>query len=489
MHTMPIIKASLSSARILFRISLALLSVQGWVGCDGDPHEWGERTFEIVNGQLHDGPNDHPAVGRLNIGSAYCTATLVGQKTVLTAAHCLFPGNTHYFLTASASYKAQSVTRHPNYDPNNTIFSLTGYDIGVVMLEEAPGITPATLSTVAPTIGMSVTLIGFGRSQKGANDQGVKRIAYNTVAKLENIDLMTYLGSGGSTGNLCDGDSGGPSLTDHGGKEILIGVHSLLKSTGTCGLDGSDTRVDLYKSWLETTSGGDIQFEGTTNPTPDSGPTPDTGPAPDSGLPPDSGPKLDTGTTPSDTEAPKVSITQPATGIVKSQLTVEISATDNVQIKEVILSIDNQEIASRSAPPFSFSVNLPSGTHLITAFAIDTSGNKGSAMVSVTVEGTPNDGSSSPTGNPTPSPMDSGIPSQDSSTFNPTPQDFGETNPSNSDSDIQTETPQHHGIGPDTHALQGSCSVGNSTSKNTSANWLGILFAFLFLVSRRKRAR
>lgn len=90
-----------------------------------------------------------------------------------------------------------------------------------------------------------------------------------------------------------------------------------------------------------------------------------------------------------DTESPTVTITSPANNSVISgtQTTISISATDNVNVSKVELTIDNKLVATLNTKPFSYKWNtrkVSSGVHTISAKAYDPSGNSSSTSIIVT---------------------------------------------------------------------------------------------------------
>ncbi len=91
----------------------------------------------------------------------------------------------------------------------------------------------------------------------------------------------------------------------------------------------------------------------------------------------------------SDTQAPAVSITAPASGAtVSGTATVLVSATDNVGVTGVSLYVDGSLVSTDSTAPYSFSWNTTSagnGAHTLEATAVDAAGNSASHSVSVTV--------------------------------------------------------------------------------------------------------
>ena len=88
-----------------------------------------------------------------------------------------------------------------------------------------------------------------------------------------------------------------------------------------------------------------------------------------------------------DTTPPVVKILSPASGSrVSGSVTVSVSATDNVALASVSLSIDGSTVATSNSGSISYKWNtrkVPSGTHTISAVARDTSGNQATTSIQV----------------------------------------------------------------------------------------------------------
>jgi hypothetical protein len=101
---------------------------------------------------------------------------------------------------------------------------------------------------------------------------------------------------------------------------------------------------------------------------------------------------------PADTTAPSVSITSPSNGAtVSGTISVTSSASDNVGVSSVSLTVDGTAVGSDNSSPYSFSVNTASygnGTHNLVVTATDTAGNHSASTVTVTVSNS--SGSSDP---------------------------------------------------------------------------------------------
>ena len=231
-----------------------------------------------------------------------CTATLVGCRTVLTAAHCLFPthnlGQTYPCSTPTAQWPANSAcdqtrgvlkkTRvwlvlncadltkcdlsaaggnvyvsvgalqiHPRYDT----WADTP-DLGLFRIAKWPGVVPSSLTSTVPTAGLDITLVGFGRAQVG-QPHSTKRIATNVIDEVTATHAGIPHGTG-SRGSGCYGDSGGPSFAAIGGREQQIGVFSWMRWIYPNGVKqcGRSYHARLDLAWIRQAAGGDVRIDG-----------------------------------------------------------------------------------------------------------------------------------------------------------------------------------------------------------------------------------
>lgn len=204
---------------------------------DGDADEAPNLSPFITDGELDSG---HPAVGTLQSGGSGCSATLVGDCKVLTAAHCVGASSATFRL-GSVRYSSSRIVRHPAYRGGSN-------DIALVLLaQRVTDVAPLRINTDPVRVGQAITLVGFGRPDGSSDQFGTKRMGENTI---DTVAQTTFVFSGSS--NVCEGDSGGPSLVVVGGEERVAGVHS--QRIGACGNGGRDTRVDAYRSWIEAES-------------------------------------------------------------------------------------------------------------------------------------------------------------------------------------------------------------------------------------------
>lgn len=197
----------------------------------------------IVNGST---TSKFPAVGSMvaisgSQGGSFCSGTLVTQKWVITAAHCVEAADDYwksgwdvYFVFASDVYNESSwqdyaevkrAIAHPSYNTSSL-----EHDLGLLELKtNITSITPMPVNRSAPTGSWSskdVTYVGFGITADDRNDGGVKRTVDVPFYSYDETVIYTYSGDSGNVQNICSGDSGGAALMTLGGTQKLVGANS-----------------------------------------------------------------------------------------------------------------------------------------------------------------------------------------------------------------------------------------------------------------------
>lgn len=240
----------------------------------------GERvSVRIVNGSLSFGD---PSVGALLRGGqadsavTWCSGTLVGCRTFVTAAHCVCdlygsacqsgpaapdPGEWLVFLQHAGLIAVESIAVHPG-------FSFPQDDVAVVRLAaEATGVAPSPLAAADPPLGTDATIVGFGRSGGGADDYGLKRRGAVVTAACAGgspdgllcWDFESPIGPPGTDSNTCNGDSGGPLFAGEAGTQVLAGITSGGSSDDCLPADESyDTSVAFQRGFIEGVAGADL---------------------------------------------------------------------------------------------------------------------------------------------------------------------------------------------------------------------------------------
>jgi V8-like Glu-specific endopeptidase len=188
-----------------------------------------------------------------------CTATLIGARTLLTAAHCVDPkilGATSVQIWAHNKTSMSQVSQqdlipvvetrmHPSWNTQTL-----GHDIAMVLLQRAPtGVTPKPWNTTSLSgqTGKALRAIGYGTT--GPNDTSQNNTRREVALTIRQLQPTVYFLGNQSNKGVCHGDSGGPSFATMDGVEKVIGVHSFTL-TEQC-VDGADTRVDAYVGFVQ----------------------------------------------------------------------------------------------------------------------------------------------------------------------------------------------------------------------------------------------
>ena len=197
-----------------------------------------------------------------------CTGSLIAPNIVLTAAHCISPGNSYrvvdYTITPPRLFTAQTVLTHPQYNAQAMASHRATADIALLRLpSNVPAKVPALLG--APRLpvlaGARFTVAGIGVTSSTGDDVGTVRAAALTITgqpgslQMRLVDPLTQNKRPGMGG--CTGDSGAPAFEDQDGRSVIVGVVSW--STGANNSDGCGgltgvTPLTLYKDWIVKTA-------------------------------------------------------------------------------------------------------------------------------------------------------------------------------------------------------------------------------------------
>ena len=241
--------------------------------------------YKVVNGTMEFG---QASVGMVRDQTgALCSATLIGCRTLLTAANCfctdpasglvlngqqcaansglLDPSKYSVYFQHAGLFGVEKITINPAFTFQE---NQEQADVALIRLTEVvDGVQPTPINRLTrPGAGSPGTIVGFGRDSV-VNDLGLKRsgkvVVSNctTVPAAKNLcwNFENPIGAPGSDANSCDGDAGGPMMADFGTGDVVAGVIASGTSAECTPPDQAwNTDVAAERAWIEQQAGSDI---------------------------------------------------------------------------------------------------------------------------------------------------------------------------------------------------------------------------------------
>lgn len=214
----------------------------------------------------------HPNVGAVvaDIGPSpgpdiVCSGTLIAPTVFLTAAHCVAfiqSWDLDLWVTFDPTWDEQEAAPAGLFAGTGVVNPLFGqggmsdtHDMAVILLEESPGITPATLPTAGflddqSLTGQRFTAVGYGwtRADKTGGPHslvfrdGLRRYAEQTFYALQPSWLTLSTNPSLDSGGGCSNDSGGPHF--FGGVTSNLIVSTTITGDQNCRAIDKTYRLD-----------------------------------------------------------------------------------------------------------------------------------------------------------------------------------------------------------------------------------------------------
>ncbi|KAL3211654.1 hypothetical protein MRX96_008362 [Rhipicephalus microplus] len=210
-----------------------------------------------------------------------CGGTILTQRHILTAAHCMYPDGT-VAVGAEAYYgnidKRRSkmlqvikLIRHPKYNDKSL-----SHDIAVFVVKKPFEYGPNARPICIPTAPVNITgtdniLAGWGLIREGG--PGTNYLKYTTVtvqpnhmcgATFRGYDSRVMYCAYKTATDSCQGDSGGPGMyrVSGGHRYVQVGIVSYGHGCARENVPGVYTRVDVFAPWLNKVRADGLQING-----------------------------------------------------------------------------------------------------------------------------------------------------------------------------------------------------------------------------------
>uniref|UniRef100_A0A914P594 Peptidase S1 domain-containing protein n=1 Tax=Panagrolaimus davidi TaxID=227884 RepID=A0A914P594_9BILA len=224
--------------------------------------------------------------------SGLCTGTIIGDRWVLSAAHCQENGGPAQVIIRGKTYDAEPVMNNENYNSQTNV-----NDIQLIKLKQPIQFTRdvsnvCLFRNVSAQNGDMAVAAGYGVRFNGVKDLQTtfqKEVLdarhdidfketsdlYETPLTIRNFDFCNVrpetttnrICAGGQMTGTSQGDSGGPLLVVRNGRWVQVGITSdgtykAVKNDVTKIIDrGMYTQVSAYCNWIETKTSGEVKCQ------------------------------------------------------------------------------------------------------------------------------------------------------------------------------------------------------------------------------------
>ncbi|MCA9494786.1 MAG: trypsin-like serine protease [Myxococcales bacterium] len=174
-----------------------------------------------------------------------CSGVLVGERHVLTAAHCADAVTVAWGtdLREAAPDEVREVAGAEL--PDDHVPGEHGSDLAVLELVGSAPAPSWPVATRPVEAGQRLSIYGFGVTAELADDAGLQQGATLEVLDVGPDTLLSW----SPDANACSGDSGGPAVADGGDGAWVVGVNTWVDPACLGGKTGT-TRIDQRIDWL-----------------------------------------------------------------------------------------------------------------------------------------------------------------------------------------------------------------------------------------------